>query len=143
MDRTSIDRERSFLDCFVQGGMRVTGAGDVFAACAEFKSQRKLGDHCTCIGAENVSAQHAVCCRIGKDFDEAKHEAFRVAAAEGLHFVPSFHRDLVKGVATYAFELFRDGTDGLAYLLKDRIGEVGRLLEALRVAVQLVNASHL
>jgi len=26
----------------------------------------------------------------------------------------------------------RDGTDGLAYLLKDRIGEVGRLLEALR-----------
>ena len=43
----------------------------------------------------------------GADFDEAKHEAFRVAAAEGLHFVPSFHRDLVTGVATYAFELFR------------------------------------
>jgi threonine dehydratase len=43
----------------------------------------------------------------GGDFDEAKHEAFRVAAAEGLHFVPSFHRDLVTGVATYAFELFR------------------------------------
>ena len=33
---------------------------------------------------------------------------------------------------SYAFELFRDGTSGLAYLLKDRIGEVGRLLEALR-----------
>lgn len=43
----------------------------------------------------------------GKDFDEAKHEAFRVAAADGLHFVPSFHRDLVVGVATYALELFR------------------------------------
>ncbi|HEY4971274.1 MAG TPA: threonine dehydratase, partial [Steroidobacteraceae bacterium] len=43
----------------------------------------------------------------GEDFDAAKHEAFRVAAAEGLHFVPSFHRDLVTGVATYAFELFR------------------------------------
>jgi threonine dehydratase len=43
----------------------------------------------------------------GKDFDEAKHEAFRVAAAEGLHFVPSFHRDLVAGVASYALELFR------------------------------------
>jgi threonine dehydratase len=42
----------------------------------------------------------------GRDFDEAKHEAFRVAAAEGLHFVPSFHRDLVTGVATYALELF-------------------------------------
>jgi DNA-binding NarL/FixJ family response regulator len=33
---------------------------------------------------------------------------------------------------SYAFELFRDGTAGLAYRLKDRIGEVGRLLEALR-----------
>ena len=43
----------------------------------------------------------------GRDFDEARHEAFRVAAAEGLHFIPSFHRDLVIGVATYALELFR------------------------------------
>ena len=33
---------------------------------------------------------------------------------------------------SYAFELFRDGTVGLVYLLKDRVGEVGRLLEALR-----------
>ncbi len=32
----------------------------------------------------------------------------------------------------YAFALFRDGTAGLAYLLKDRVGEVGRLLEALQ-----------
>jgi threonine dehydratase len=43
----------------------------------------------------------------GRDFDEAKHEALRVAAAEGLHFIPSFHRDLVLGVASYALELFR------------------------------------
>jgi threonine dehydratase len=43
----------------------------------------------------------------GKDFDDAKHEAARVAAIEGLHFVPSFHRDLVAGVASYALELFR------------------------------------
>jgi DNA-binding NarL/FixJ family response regulator len=33
---------------------------------------------------------------------------------------------------SYAFELFRDGTAGLAYLLKDRIGELSRLVEALR-----------
>jgi len=45
----------------------------------------------------------------GRDFDEAKHEAFRVAGAENLHFVPSFHRDLVAGVASYALELFRAG----------------------------------
>lgn len=43
----------------------------------------------------------------GDDFDSAKSEAGRVAKAEGLHFVPSFHRDLVLGVATYALELFR------------------------------------
>jgi threonine dehydratase len=48
--------------------------------------------------------------QFGRDFDEAKHEAFRVADTEGLHFIPSFHRDLVAGVASYALELFRSGT---------------------------------
>ncbi|MCI0636421.1 MAG: response regulator transcription factor, partial [Actinobacteria bacterium] len=33
--------------------------------------------------------------------------------------------------ATYAFELLRDGTAGLAYLLKDRVGERHELLRAL------------
>lgn len=41
----------------------------------------------------------------GEDFDTAKEEAFRVAAAEGLYPVPPFHRELVRGVATYGFEL--------------------------------------
>ena len=53
-----------------------------------------------------IAAFGAKVVEFGRDFDEAKHEAFRVAAAEGLHFVPSFHRDLVIGVATYALELF-------------------------------------
>jgi threonine dehydratase len=43
----------------------------------------------------------------GRDFDEAKHEAHRVAADTGWHFIPSFHRDLVAGVASYALELMR------------------------------------
>jgi threonine dehydratase len=43
----------------------------------------------------------------GRDYDEAKHAAQRAAAAEGLHFVPSFHRDLIVGVASYALELLR------------------------------------
>jgi threonine dehydratase len=43
----------------------------------------------------------------GKDFDEAREEAFRVGAAEGLAIVPPFHRELVRGVATYALEFFR------------------------------------
>jgi threonine dehydratase len=42
----------------------------------------------------------------GADFDTAREEAFRVAEAEGLHIVPPFHRELVRGVATYALELF-------------------------------------
>jgi DNA-binding NarL/FixJ family response regulator len=32
----------------------------------------------------------------------------------------------------YAFELFRNGTAGLAYLLKDRVGDLQQLLAALR-----------
>jgi DNA-binding NarL/FixJ family response regulator len=34
--------------------------------------------------------------------------------------------------ATYAVQLFRDGTDGLGYLLKASIGDLGDLLHALR-----------
>ena len=33
---------------------------------------------------------------------------------------------------SYAFELFRNGTAGLAYLLKDRVGDLHQLLGALR-----------
>lgn len=47
----------------------------------------------------------------GADFDEAREEAVRLADARGLHMVPSFHRDLVKGVATYALELFAGNRD--------------------------------
>ncbi len=42
----------------------------------------------------------------GDDFDEARIEAGRMAEERGLAMVPPFHRDLVVGVATYAFELF-------------------------------------
>ncbi len=47
----------------------------------------------------------------GADFDEAKMEASRLAQARGLRMVPSFHVDLVKGVATFALELFRAVAD--------------------------------
>ena len=35
----------------------------------------------------------------------------------------------------YAFELFREGTSGIAYLLKDRIGDLDQLLRALKEVV--------
>ena len=41
----------------------------------------------------------------GSDFEAAKDEAMRVGAREGLHPVPPFHKELVRGVATYAYEL--------------------------------------
>lgn len=47
----------------------------------------------------------------GADFDEAKAEAQRLAATRGLTMVPSFDAALVKGVATYALELFRAHPD--------------------------------
>jgi threonine dehydratase len=49
-------------------------------------------------GAELITA--------GKDFDESRVTAAQIQNERGYHYVPSFHRDLVKGVATYAHELF-------------------------------------
>jgi len=47
----------------------------------------------------------------GSDFQEAREEAIARAGRDGLHMVPSFHPDLVRGVATYALELFRSAPD--------------------------------
>jgi threonine dehydratase len=54
----------------------------------------------------SMAAFGATVVEFGRDFDEARHEAHRVAGERGLHFVPSFHRDLVIGVASYALEFF-------------------------------------
>lgn len=42
----------------------------------------------------------------GRDFDEAREEAARLAQVHGLYLVPPFHPELVKGVASYGLELF-------------------------------------
>ncbi|MCY3838708.1 MAG: threonine dehydratase [Gammaproteobacteria bacterium] len=49
-------------------------------------------------GAELVEA--------GNDYDEAREAANRHADTEGALYVPPFHPALVRGVATYALELF-------------------------------------
>ena len=41
----------------------------------------------------------------GDDFDEARIEATRIAETSDLFAVPPFHRELVRGVATYGYEL--------------------------------------
>jgi threonine dehydratase len=47
----------------------------------------------------------------GEDFQAAREQAERHARGDGLEFVPSFHPDLVLGVATYALELLRHAPD--------------------------------
>ena len=47
----------------------------------------------------------------GRDFQEAREHAIRLAVEHGLHLVPSFHRNLVAGVATYAAELHEQAPD--------------------------------
>src|SRR5712671_975388 len=47
----------------------------------------------------------------GEDFQAAREEAVRRAGRAELHMVPSFHPDLVLGVATYALELLRKAPD--------------------------------
>lgn len=47
----------------------------------------------------------------GTDFDEAVPAARAFSEEHGLTFVPSFHKDLVRGVATYAYELFTHHND--------------------------------
>jgi threonine dehydratase len=50
------------------------------------------------LGAEVIAA--------GVDFDESRTVAARIADERGYHLAPSFHAGLIKGVATYAYELF-------------------------------------
>jgi threonine dehydratase len=42
----------------------------------------------------------------GKDFDESRSVAAGLRDERGYHLVPAFHREIVKGVASYAHELF-------------------------------------
>jgi threonine dehydratase len=43
----------------------------------------------------------------GSDFQESREYAMRLAKERGAHMVPSFHPDLLRGVATYWWELLK------------------------------------
>ncbi len=53
-----------------------------------------------------MRAQGANLIEFGSDFQESKEHAQKLAGEHGWHFVPSYHRDIVKGVATYWLEFF-------------------------------------
>lgn len=61
----------------------------------------------------------------GSDFDEARVHARALAERDGLLFAPSFHADLVVGVATWALELF------------GAVAQAGAPLDALYVPIGL------
>ncbi len=54
-----------------------------------------------------MCAHGAELIEFGSDFQQAREHAARLAEERALHFVPSYHRDLVLGVATYWIEFFK------------------------------------
>ena len=50
----------------------------------------------------------------GDDFQAAREQAAQLAHERGLHMVPTFHDDLVRGVATYWLEFFESFAPGYA-----------------------------
>ncbi|MGC2400936.1 MAG: threonine dehydratase [Acidobacteriaceae bacterium] len=53
-----------------------------------------------------MRAQGANLIEYGGDFQEAKEHAQSLASKNNWHFVPNYHRDIVKGVGTYWLEFF-------------------------------------
>jgi len=75
------------------------GTGVAVTVCVPHGNSAEKNAAMRAFGAELIEA--------GRDFDEARERAAQLAAERGLELVPSFHPDLVRGVATYALELFR------------------------------------
>lgn len=53
-----------------------------------------------------MRAQGASLVEFGKDYQEAREHAEKLAEQQELHMVPPYHRDIVTGVASYWMELF-------------------------------------
>jgi len=58
-----------------------------------------------------MRAQGANLIEFGNDYQESKERAQKLANENGWHFVPPYHRDIVKGVATYWLEFFSAVSD--------------------------------
>jgi threonine dehydratase len=54
-----------------------------------------------------MRAQGAMLIEYGEDFQESREYATKLAEEQGLHMVPPYHRDIVKGVASYWMEFFQ------------------------------------
>lgn len=58
-----------------------------------------------------MRAQGAHLIEFGADYQESKEHAAELASEHGWHFVPSYHPDIVTGVATYWLEFFSAVSD--------------------------------
>ena len=58
-----------------------------------------------------MRAQGGTLIEYGADYQESKEHAQTLAAERGWHFVPSYHPNVVKGVATYWLEFFSAVSD--------------------------------
>ncbi|SMF21545.1 threonine dehydratase [Tistlia consotensis] len=84
------------------------GQSVAFAAAAHGLEARVYVPHGNSV--EKNAAMRAFGARLveaGGDFQEARETAIAEAERDGLHMLPSFHPDLVAGVASYPAELFR------------------------------------
>ena len=68
----------------------------------------------------------------GQDFDIAREAAEARAEAEDLHMVPSFHPNLIRGVATYGYELMTKVADLDAIYVPIGMGSGAASLIAVR-----------
>ena len=53
-----------------------------------------------------MRGQGANLIELGNDYQEAREHAHKLAQKQGLHVVPIYHRDFLKGIGTYWLELF-------------------------------------
>lgn len=78
----------------------------------------------------------------GREFQEALEFSRELAAKEDLHAVPSFHSWLVRGVATYALELFHTVADLDAVFVPIGLGSgfcgVASVREALGLKTKII-----
>ena len=76
---------------------------------------RRHGVACTIVVPQGNSVEKNAAMRAlgvtlvehGADFQEAREHAMHLAQERGAHMVPSFHPDLLRGVATYWWEFLR------------------------------------
>ena len=85
------------------------------------------------LGAELIEA--------GNDFQASRELAEQLAADRGLHFVPSYHEDLVAGVASYWLEFFEATPLDVVYVpigMGSGISAAVQVRDALGLSTQIV-----